>query len=151
MQSKPEVTIYTDGACSGNPGKGGYGAVLEYSTGGRVISRELSGAFENTTNNRMELTAAIKALSALKKPCIVTLISDSKYLTDAVNRGWLDSWKKNGWKKSDKKSVLNVDLWEELLELTARHEVKFEWIKGHAGHPQNERCDFLAVESIKSL
>lgn len=141
------VDIYTDGACRGNPGRGGWGAVLVH--GGREL--ELSGGESMTTNNRMELTAAISALSALKYPCEVTLTSDSKYLTDAVNRGWLDSWRSRGWKKADKSPVLNIDLWERLIELTAEHKVTFVWVRGHDGHPYNERCDALATAFADSF
>lgn len=137
-----KVDIYTDGACSGNPGKGGWGAVLVYN--GR--EKELSGGEAETTNNRMELTAVIMALCALKEPCDVTLTTDSKYVCDAIEKGWVYSWKKNGWKKSDKKPALNVDLWEKLLPLLETNNVKFNWVKGHNGHPYNERCDKLAVE-----
>ena len=134
------VEIFTDGACSGNPGKGGWGAVLRYA--GR--ERELCGGSADTTNNRMELTAVIEALSALREPCTVTLTSDSKYVTDAVTKGWVYGWKRNGWRKADKKPALNVDLWEQLLPLLKKHQVTFVWVKGHAGHPENERCDQLA-------
>ena len=135
------ISIFTDGACSGNPGKGGWGAVLVYNK----TEKELSGGEAQTTNNRMELTAVIKALSALKKPCEVELTTDSKYVCDAVTKGWVYSWKKNGWRKADKKPALNVDLWEELLPLLETHKVTFIWVKGHNGHPYNERCDALAV------
>ena len=138
-----KVAIYTDGACSGNPGKGGWGAVLVY----RSAEKELSGGEKNTTNNRMELTAVIMALKELKEPCEVTVTTDSKYVCDAINRGWLESWRKNGWRKADKKPALNVDLWEELLTLLAVHKVEFVWVKGHNGHPYNERCDKLAVSA----
>ncbi len=141
------VEIYTDGACSGNPGAGGWGAVLRYGT----AEKELSGGEKATTNNRMELTAVIEALSALKEPCSVTLTTDSKYVVDSVTKGWVYGWKKNGWVKSDKKPALNSDLWEKLLPLLARHEVKFVWVKGHAGHPENERCDRMAVEAIHRI
>jgi ribonuclease HI len=141
------IDIYTDGACRGNPGPGGWAAILVY--GGK--EKELSGGEPRTTNNRMELTAAIAALKALKYPCEVTLTSDSKYLTDAVNRGWLESWKKRGWKKADKSAVLNVDLWEELLGLLEKHKVTFVWIRGHDGHPYNERCDRLATAFADSF
>ncbi len=137
-----KVEIYTDGACSGNPGPGGWGAVLVYN--GR--EKELSGGEENTTNNRMELIAAISALEALLEPCQVVLTSDSKYLVDAIEKGWLDSWLKKGWKKADGKPVLNPDLWQRLIVQLERHEIEFVWIKGHAGHPYNERCDEMAVE-----
>ena len=136
-----QVTLYTDGACSGNPGPGGYGAILVY---GRK-EKELSGGEPLTTNNRMELLAAIVGLEALKEACDVRLVSDSKYLVDAIQKGWLDQWQANGWKKADRKPVLNPDLWQRLLVQLNRHSVTFEWIKGHAGHPFNERCDALAT------
>ena len=141
------VEIYTDGACSGNPGPGGWGAVLRY--GGR--EKELSGGEADTTNNRMELTACIAALSALKEPCKVSLTTDSQYVFNGITKGWAASWKKNGWRKADKKTALNSDLWEELLRLSSIHDVTFHWIKGHAGHPENERCDRLAVAAVKSI
>ena len=141
------VEIFTDGACSGNPGPGGWGAVLRFE--GR--EKELSGGEADTTNNRMELTAVIEALSKLKEPCRVKLTTDSKYVCDAVLQKWVYSWQKNGWKKADKKTALNVDLWEKLLPLLDRHSVEFCWVKGHAGHPENERCDALAVNFYKSL
>lgn len=141
MDKRKKVTLYTDGACSGNPGPGGWAAILIY----KGAERELSGGERETTNNRMELTGAIRGLSALKEPCEVELISDSKYLVDAVTRGWLGSWVKNGWRKSDKKPVLNVDLWQELLALMERHEVSFSWVQGHAENEYNNRCDALAV------
>lgn len=142
-----KITIYTDGACRGNPGKGGWGAVLIYN--GKI--KEMSGGDPSTTNNKMELSAAIESLSALKEPCEVDLYSDSKYLTDAVNKGWVYSWKKKGWKKSDGKPALNVDLWERILELTAVHKVNFIWVKGHDGNEYNERCDVLATSYADSL
>ena len=135
------VEIFTDGACSGNPGPGGYGAILR--VGEHV--KELSGGEANTTNNRMELMGVISALSALKYPCDVVLTTDSKYVVDSVTKGWAKGWKAKGWIKSDKKPALNVDLWEKLLDLLEVHNVKFVWVKGHAGHPENERCDELAV------
>jgi len=141
------VEIFTDGACSGNPGPGGWGAVLRFA--GK--EKELSGGEKETTNNRMELTAVIKALSALKEPCNVRLTTDSKYVCDAVNQRWVYSWRANGWRKADKKPALNVDLWEELLPLLETHEVEFLWVKGHAGHPENERCDALAVAYYLNL
>lgn len=141
------VEIFTDGACSGNPGPGGWGAILRYNG----HEKELSGGEKNTTNNRMELTAVIKALGSLKEPCRVTLTTDSKYVSDAVNQGWALSWQKNGWRKADKKPALNTDLWQKLLELLEIHDVKIVWVKGHAGHPENERCDALAVEYYKQL
>ena len=136
-----KVEIFTDGACSGNPGPGGWGAVLRY----KGTEKQLSGGEHETTNNRMELTAVISALSALKEPCEVTLTSDSKYVIDAITKGWAKSWRKNGWIKSDKKPALNSDLWAKLLELLDIHKVSFVWVKGHAGHPENEICDYLAV------
>lgn len=136
-----EVIIYTDGACSGNPGPGGWGTILDYK--GR--QKELSGGERQTTNNRMELTAVIEGLKALKEKCIVTVITDSKYVSDGINLGWAKSWKANNWRKKDKKPALNPELWEELLSLIDRHIVTVKWIKGHAGHPENERCDKLAV------
>lgn len=142
-----EVTIYSDGACSGNPGPGGYGTVLVYN----CIEKELSEGFESTTNNRMELLGCIKGLEALKEPCIVTVISDSKYLCDAINQGWLESWKNRGWKKADKKPVLNQELWERLDKMLSVHTVTFEWIKGHNGHKYNERCDTLAVNEYQKF
>ncbi len=142
-----KVFIYTDGACSGNPGAGGWGAVLVY--GDR--KKELSGGEASTTNNRMELTAAISALEALKEPCEAELTSDSKYLVDAIEKGWLNSWIKKGWKKSDGKEVLNIDLWKRLTVQLEKHRVSFVWIKGHAGHEYNERCDIMAVEESRKF
>jgi len=141
-----QVEIYTDGACSGNPGKGGWGAVLIYGK----FKKEMSGGEAETTNNRMELTAVIKALQALNEPCEVSLTTDSKYVCDAVNQRWVYAWRKNSWKKADKKPALNVDLWEELLPLLEKHTVTFHWVKGHAGHAYNERCDELAVSYYKT-
>lgn len=142
-----KVEIFTDGACSGNPGPGGWGAVLRYN--GR--EKELSGGEINTTNNRMELTAVIEALGCLKEPCSVTLTTDSKYVAGAISKGWAVSWQKNGWRKADKKPALNSDLWEKLLNLLKTHDVTINWVKGHAGHPENERCDALAVAYYKNL
>ena len=139
--NRPPIFLYTDGAASGNPGPGGYGVVLR--CGGH--EKEMSEGFRLTTNNRMELLAAIVGLEALKEACDVRLVSDSKYLVDAVTKGWLDQWQANGWKKADRKPVLNPDLWKRLLVQLDRHSVTFEWIKGHAGHPFNERCDALAT------
>ena len=136
-----KVEIFTDGACSGNPGPGGYGAILR--VGEHV--KEISGGEANTTNNRMELMGVISALSALKYPCDVVLTTDSKYVVDSVTKGWAKKWRANNWIKSDKKPALNSDLWEKLLDLLEVHNVKFVWVKGHAGHPENERCDRLAV------
>ena len=135
------VYIYTDGACSGNPGPGGYGAILKYD--GHI--KELSGGEADTTNNRMELLGVIKSLEVLKFPCKVILTTDSKYVADSVTKGWARKWKQNNWIKSDKKKALNIDLWERLLALLDVHDVSFNWVKGHAGHPENERCDRLAV------
>lgn len=141
------VELFTDGACSGNPGPGGWGAVLRFNG----VEKELCGGEKDTTNNRMELTAVIKGLSALKEPCEVRLVTDSKYVADGISKGWAESWRKNGWRKADKKPALNPDLWEQLLDLLKIHKVTIEWVKGHAGHPENERCDKLAVEFYKSL
>lgn len=135
------VTIYTDGACSGNPGPGGWGAILMYG----AHKKELSGGEANTTNNRMELTAVIQALSLLKEPCVVELWSDSKYVIDGLSKGWARSWQKRGWVKSDKKPALNPDLWERLLELEEIHTLRYHWVKGHAENEYNNRCDELAV------
>ena len=137
-----QVNVYTDGACSGNPGPGGWGAILEY----KGTRKELSGGEAQTTNNRMEMTAVLRALEALKEPCRVVLCSDSKYVIDALSKGWAKKWRANGWKRGDKKPALNPDLWEQLLNAWERHEIEYQWIKGHAGHPENERCDELAVE-----
>jgi len=141
------VTLYTDGACSGNPGPGGWGAILEY----MGHEKELSGGERNTTNNRMELTAVIKGLSALKESCIVELYSDSKYVIDALQKGWAKSWQKRGWIKSDKKPALNPDLWEQLLTLASKHEIHYHWVKGHAENEKNNRCDQMAVAEWKKL
>ena len=142
-----EIELFTDGACSGNPGPGGWGAILRYNG----IEKELSGGEENTTNNQMELTAVIMGLSALKEPCRVRLVTDSRYVADGIGKGWAASWRKNGWRKADKKPALNADLWEKLLLLTERHTVEIEWVRGHNGHPENERCDALAVAYYKAL
>ena len=139
------VTLYTDGACSGNPGPGGWGAILEF----QGVEKELSGGESSTTNNRMELTAVIEGLSALKEPCVVELYSDSKYVIDGLSKGWAVSWRKNGWRKADKKPALNPDLWEKLLDLTAIHQMHYHWVKGHAENEKNNRCDQLAVEQSK--
>lgn len=142
-----KIELYTDGACRGNPGNGGWGAILVY----QGVEKELSGGEGVTTNNRMELMAAIAGMEALKEPCSIVLTSDSKYLTDAINKGWLDSWKKKGWKKADKSPVLNVELWQRIDELISIHEVTFVWVRGHAGHPYNERCDALATAYADSF
>ena len=136
-----QVEIFTDGACQGNPGPGGWGAILRYN--GR--EKEISGGEPNTTNNRMELSAVIEALKLLKEPCQVTLQSDSKYVCDAISKGWAKKWQSKGWRRSGNSPALNPDLWEELLTLLDKHKVKIVWVKGHAGHPENERCDKLAV------
>lgn len=140
-----KIEIFTDGACSGNPGHGGWGAILRF----EGHEKELSGGDANTTNNRMELTACIEALKALKEPCEVVLTTDSQYVVNSVEQGWAQSWKNNGWRKADKKPALNPDLWDALLLLLSVHKVSFNWIKGHAGHPENERCDTLAVTYYK--
>ena len=134
------VEIFTDGACSGNPGAGGWGVILRYN----AAEKELSGGEADTTNNRMELTAVIAALSALNEPCNITLYTDSRYVFDGIEK-WIFAWKKSGWKTANKKSaVKNVELWQKLDELRSRHEIRWVWVKGHAGHPENERCDALA-------
>ena len=136
-----KVQIFSDGACSGNPGPGGWGTILRFGE----HEKEMSGGEKETTNNRMELTAVIKGLEALKEPCEVEYFTDSKYIIDSVTKGWAVKWKNNGWIKPDKKPALNPDLWERLLSLLKIHNVTFNWVKGHAGHPENERCDRLAV------
>lgn len=141
-----EVTIYTDGACSGNPGPGGYGAVLEY---GRS-AKELSGGFRKTTNNRMELLAVIAALDALKSPCKATIYSDSRYIVDAINKGWARRWRANGWRRNKRERAVNSDLWERLLNLQECHDTEFRWVKGHAGNKGNDRADKLAVAASNS-
>ena len=141
------VDIFTDGACSGNPGPGGWGAILRFG----AHEKELAGGEAQTTNNRMELTAVLQALLALKEPCEVTVTSDSKYVTDAVTKGWAESWKRNGWRRSDKSPAMNADLWQQLLDVLAKHKVTFCWVHGHQGHPENERCDKLAVEQSQKF
>ena len=141
------VEIYTDGACSGNPGPGGWGAILRY----KDAEKELSGGEANTTNNRMELTAVIEALALLKEPCVVELYSDSKYVIDGLSKGWAKGWQKRGWIKADKKPALNPDLWEKLLALTDRHEMHYHWVKGHAENERNNRCDQMAVAESKKF
>ncbi len=142
-----QVTIYTDGACSGNPGPGGWGAILEWNG----VEKELSGGEAQTTNNRMELTGVIRALSALKEPCEVDLYTDSKYVLDALTKGWAKSWRARGWVKADKKPALNPDLWQTLLELTERHTMHYHWVKGHADNPKNNRCDQMAVAESRKF
>lgn len=139
--SQKHVEIFTDGACSGNPGPGGFGIILRY----QGVEKVLSGGSAQTTNNRMELLGPITALRALKEPCRVTLYTDSQYVANGVNKGWAESWRRNGWRRSNKEPALNADLWEQLLNELARHEVVVQWVRGHAGHPENERCDALAV------
>ncbi|MCL1903126.1 MAG: ribonuclease HI [Oscillospiraceae bacterium] len=141
------VYIYSDGACSGNPGPGGWGAILRCD--GR--ESEICGGEPHTTNNRMELTGVIEALSRLKYPCKVIARTDSRYVVDGITKGWAKSWRRNNWIKSDKKPALNPDLWERLLDLCETHNVEFDWIKGHAGHPENERCDELAVKAVAAI
>ena len=145
---RPQVSLYTDGACSGNPGPGGWGAILRY----QGTEKELAGGEAETTNNRMELTAVIKGLEALRQPCKVAVYSDSRYIVDAINRGWLDSWIARGWRKAAGKGlgkpVLNQDLWQQLVALLKLHRIEFHWVRGHAGHPENERADRLAVAMI---
>lgn len=141
------VDLFTDGACSGNPGPGGYGTILRYNGN----EKEMSDGEESTTNNRMELTAVIVGLAALKETCDVTVYSDSKYVVDGIQKGWARSWKKNGWRKADKKPALNADLWDKLLTLLDIHEVRFVWLKGHDGHPENERCDKMAVAAYQKF
>ncbi|MGI6224955.1 MAG: ribonuclease HI [Peptococcales bacterium] len=146
-----KVNIYTDGACKGNPdGPGGYGVVLLYTdSNNKTHRKELSGGYANTTNNRMEILAAIIGLEALKKPCDVILYSDSQYLVKAIEEKWIDRWQKNQWMRDPKKGIMakNVDLWQRLLKAMASHKVKFQWVRGHSGHPENERCDQLATEA----
>lgn len=139
------VEIFTDGACSGNPGPGGYGAILRY---GEHI-KEISGGAPDTTNNRMELSGVIEALKLLKEPCKVTVITDSQYVCNGIEKGWAKSWKAKGWKRAGNEPVANPELWDELLRLTGIHEVKFQWVRGHDGHPENERCDHLAVAAAE--
>lgn len=141
-----QVELFTDGACSGNPGPGGYGAILRFGK----LEKELSGGEKNTTNNRMELMAVIAGLEALKEPCRVTVYSDSKYVVDAIQQGWAVRWRSKGWMRTNKDKALNPDLWGRLLDLLEQHEASFLWVKGHNGHPENERCDALAVAAIQT-
>ena len=141
------VELYTDGACSGNPGPGGWGCILIY----KGIKKEMSGGDIMTTNNRMELMAALQGLRALKEVCRVELYSDSKYLVDSIEKGWAVSWRAHGWRKADKKMALNADLWKEMLELIEKHEVRLHWVKGHADNPYNNRCDEMAVKEWKAV
>jgi ribonuclease HI len=146
MENPKHVTIYTDGGCLGNPGPGGYGVVLLYGS----HRKELSGGFRHTTNNRMEIYAAIAGLSALKEPCQVTLFSDSQYVVHAIEKGWARRWRANGWKRNPKEKAINPDLWEKLLNLCEIHQVEFRWVRGHAGESENERCDELATAAASS-
>lgn len=141
------VEIFTDGACSGNPGPGGWGTILRYNG----IEKELSGGEANTTNNRMEMIAVIEGLKALKQPCHVILTSDSQYVCNGITKGWAAKWKKNNWIKSDKTKAKNPELWDELLSLLDKHDVEINWVRGHNGHPENERCDRLAVEAASKF
>lgn len=141
-----KVEIYTDGACSGNPGPGGYGVILRFGE----HNKEVSEGFRKTTNNRMEILAAIVGLEHLKERCHVTLYSDSKYLVDSMTKGWVNRWKANGWKRNKTDPALNADLWERLLKLTQAHSVEFRWVRGHNGHPENERCDELATAAVNN-
>ncbi len=144
-----EVRIYSDGACSGNPGPGGWGAVLQCDD--PVAEKELSGAELDTTNNRMEMMAVIEAVRALKEPCHITIYTDSSYVCDAFRKGWLESWLRNGWKTSQKKPVKNSELWREMLQVLKVHDVEWQWVRGHNGHPENERADRLAVAARESI
>lgn len=146
-QKGSKVFIFSDGACSGNPGPGGFGVILRYGD----MEKELSGGEAHTTNNRMELMGVITGLEALKHPCSVVIQTDSRYVIDGIEKGWAKSWKKRGWVKSDKKPAANSDLWERLLQLLEVHKVEFCWIKGHAGHAENERCDYLAVQKSREF
>lgn len=141
-----KIELFTDGACSGNPGKGGYGVILNYN--GKT--KEISQGFNMTTNNRMEILAAVVGLEALKEPCEVDLYSDSKYLVDSINQGWIEKWKSNNWMRTNKEKAKNIDLFTRLLTQLSIHKVNFIWVKGHAGHLENERCDFLATSAINS-
>ncbi len=140
-----KVIIYTDGACTGNPGKGGYGVILKYDN----HRKELSGGFRKTTNNRMELMAAIVGLKTLKEPCRVTLFTDSQYLVDSITKGWAQRWRENGWMRNKKDKALNSDLWEQFLTLCEEHDVEIKWLRGHAGDPENEHADYLATNATK--
>lgn len=146
---KRHVTIYTDGSCSGNPGPGGWGALLQFDAPHGVVEKEISGGEPLTTNNRMEMTAALEALRSLSEPCRVTIYSDSSYVINAFTKGWIAGWKKRGWKTAAKKPVLNQDIWKPLIEAAAAHEVAWVWVKGHAGDERNERVDRLAVHAME--
>lgn len=149
MENIPEVHIFADGACSGNPGPGGWGAILKYPA--KKKEKRLSGAEADTTNNRMELTAVIQALSCLKIPCSIVITTDSRYVIDAFKAGWIKNWLKNGWKTASKQPVKNDDLWKQLIRLVEPHSVTWQWIRGHNGHPENEEADRLAVEARKNI
>ena len=140
-----QVEVFTDGACKGNPGPGGWGSILRY----KGVEKEISGGEPHTTNNRMELTAVIEALRLLKEPCRVSLYTDSQYIANALTQGWAKKWKANGWMRNKKEKALNPELWDELLKLCDTHEIDVNWVKGHAGHPENERCDRLAVAAAE--
>lgn len=142
-----QIEIYTDGACSGNPGPGGWGAILRFRTAQKVYEKELSGGFVRTTNNRMELLAVIKALEALNRPCEIDLYSDSSYVIKAFNEHWIEGWQRANWRKGRPNEVKNIDLWQRLLSVAAPHKITWNWVKGHAGHPENERCDRLATSA----
>ena len=144
-QTRKQITIYTDGSCLGNPGPGGYAAILDY----RGRRKELWNGFRRTTNNRMELLAAVESLAALKERCDVTLYSDSEYVVRAMNERWPYAWRQRGWRRGRNKAAINTDLWSRLLDLCDKHDVRFEWVRGHAGHPENERCDELAVAAAR--
>ncbi len=147
MPEMKQVELFCDGACSGNPGPGGWGTILRYAG----HEKELSGGAADTTNNRMELTALLEGLKAINQPCRVTVTTDSQYVADGINKGWAASWKRNNWIKSDKKPALNAELWDSILNELARHSVTVHWVRGHAGHPENERCDRLAVAACKAV
>lgn len=147
VETLRHITIHTDGACIGNPGPGGYGVLLQHGD----VRKELSGGYRKTTNNRMELMAAIKGFEAVKYPCRVTLYSDSRYLVDSMSKGWVQRWRMNGWMRNQKEKALNVDLWRKLVSACKNHEVTFEWVRGHAGNAENERCDQLAVQAASQL
>jgi ribonuclease HI len=140
-----KITLFADGACSGNPGRGGYGAILRFGD----HEKELSAGYADTTNNRMELMGVISGLESLKEPCDVTVITDSQYVVNAMRQGWAAQWRKNGWRRNNRDKALNPDLWGRLLDLCAHHQVAFAWIRGHSGHPENERCDRLATAAIR--
>ena len=150
--SKPKVTLYSDGSSRGNPGPGGYGTILQFrDSAGELHEREYSGGFPDTTNNRMELMGVITGLENLKKPCSVTVITDSQYVVKAFNEGWLKSWQRKNWMRTKTEEVKNVDLWKRLLDAAKPHELTFEWVRGHNGHPENERCDALATAAADRL